>query len=196
VFVGPDQQGGAVGVDVAGVESQGFPGPHAGHGQQGDDGSHRGPHERVGEHMSAGVDQRVDLVLGVDVGPAPVLGGTQRVGWWHLHVQADRVAVAGQAPDRAEPLALVGVLQRAVTVRPAQGLRDGETRTPVRIGLQPFEETAGVAFLLHELEAQRPSLSEVRLQRRPQVSVRRAGGHGSLPHAGASGRSGVMSTRA
>lgn len=170
--------------------------PHAGHGQQGDDGGHRGPHQGVGERVLAGADQRVDLVLGVDVGPAPVPGGTQRVGGWHLDLQADRVAVAGQSADRAEALALVGVLRRAVPVRPAQGLRHGETRTHVGAGRQPVEKTPGVAFLLDELVAQRPPLGEVGIQRRPQATIGCPGGHGSLPHEGASGRNGAMSTRA
>lgn len=62
---------------VLGSRSQDFPDPHAGDGQQSDDGRHRGLYEHGCENVLTGGDQRVNLILGVDMGPAPVLAGVQ-----------------------------------------------------------------------------------------------------------------------
>lgn len=55
-------------------QSQDVPDSHAADGQQGDDGRHRGLHEHGCEYRLADGDQRIDFIMGVDMGPASIPG--------------------------------------------------------------------------------------------------------------------------
>ena len=126
MLVRPDQHGALATVDVWGVQPQDLPDAHAGHRQQGDDVSHRGLDKQRGEHVPAAGDQRVDLVLGIDVRSASIPAGTQRVRRRHPDVHAGGLAVAGQPPDRGKTLTLIGAGEAAIAPRPRDGLRGRE----------------------------------------------------------------------
>ena len=150
----------------------------------------------MGESWSTSSYQRVEFVLGIDVGSASISGGSQPVDGRDLNVDANGLAVAGQAPDRGETLALIGVLQTAISLRPGQGLRGRESSTGIALAPKPFEEASRVTFLLDQCEPQRAAAKQVVLQTGQQVDIDDSGAHCYRPHEGVSDRSGAMSTRA
>src|SRR5699024_137278 len=100
--------------------------------------------------MTAGDDQRIKFLLGVDVGPALILPSAQRATCGHLHVHAKSLAVTGEAAHCAEALVLVTAFQVVGTANPHGDLGSCEAGLSVSAGPEPLQKIATVAFCLDQ----------------------------------------------
>ena len=185
---GLDHQHVGVEVDVVDSQVQRLADPQAGGDEQADDGAHRGGDPLVGELGGAGCEQRVDVVLAVDVGRGSGFPGRQQAAGDDWDVDTGGVEVGGEAAHQRQAGRPPGRVRVGVEPGPCHGVVDAEGLC-LAAGLEPGAEQADLPFEVVQLEPKAPAQHQVLLQ--PFTQRRH---DGTCPNGTTSSRSDVRST--